>query len=427
MSDLRSYYENESHETLYNQLQNGDPASVEAAGADWSTVAGTLDDISAALTRDLASLNEKWSSDSGDEFSRRVTVIADFAAANADRAGQVKLALTSFAADLKTAQAKVDDPADTDDNTSTWGGALTGGAVAGVPGAVVGAVWGHNRDEEQREKAKARTVELISNLAGDYQLSWSQGGVNPPVAPADLPGSVHNDGPGTTSGPGARNVSGLAGTGTGSGIGTARADAPDSPSRVADTGTAGDGGDTTGVGPSTSLSGVTGGNGTGGNGTGLSTATPGLGTGGGGGGGGGIGDNLGGGGLALGGLAAGAGGLAAGALGLGNSAQSAARPGGLGSSAMKPGGGTTTGAGAGKGTGPAGGKDRLGVPRQGVGGLDGHHGLQNRTAAGAKSAAGGRGLAGEDDDADERTTWLTEDDMVWGQDGSAPPPVLGGR
>ncbi|MDP9797592.1 uncharacterized protein YukE [Catenuloplanes nepalensis] len=434
MSDLRSYYENESHETLYNQLQNGDPAAVEAASADWSTVSGTLDDISTALTRDLASLNEKWSSDSGDEFSRRVTVIAQFASDNAELAGQVKLALTSFAADLKTAQAKVDDPADTDDNTSTWGGALTGGAVAGVPGAVVGAVWGHNRDEEQREKAKARTVELISNLAGDYQMSWSGGSVQPPIAPADLPGSVDNDGPGSASGPGATNVSGLGGTGTSSSSGSGRAGAPDSPSLVSDTGTPGDRGDTTGGGPSTSVGDVTGG---GGNGTGLSAATPGIGTGtgtgtglgtGGGGGGGGGGDSLGGGGLALGGLAAGAGGLAAGALGLGNSGQSA-RPGGAGSSAMKPGG--NTGTGAGKGTGAAGGgKDRLGVPRQGVGGVDGHHGLQNRNAAGAKgaqSAAGGRGLTGEDEDADDRTTWLTEDDMVWGQDGSAPPPVLGGR
>jgi len=38
---------------------------------------------------------------------------------------------------------------------------------------------------------------------------------------------------------------------------------------------------------------------------------------------------------------------------------------------------------------------------------------------------GGRNAQGEEEDEDERTTWLTEDEMPW--TGQAPPPaVLGG-
>ena len=124
MSDLTSYSQGESHETLYAQLRAGDPASVTAASDHWSTVESTLDDIATALTRDLGSLNEKWSSASGDEFTQRVQTVVDFAAENSRVAGYVKNSLASFATELKAAQAKVDDPADTNDNDSTTGGAV---------------------------------------------------------------------------------------------------------------------------------------------------------------------------------------------------------------------------------------------------------------------------------------------------------------
>ncbi|MDM4784621.1 MULTISPECIES: hypothetical protein [unclassified Micromonospora] len=39
---------------------------------------------------------------------------------------------------------------------------------------------------------------------------------------------------------------------------------------------------------------------------------------------------------------------------------------------------------------------------------------------------GGRGGHG-DDESDGRLTWLTEDEMVWGDGDTAPPPVLGGN
>jgi hypothetical protein len=38
-----------------------------------------------------------------------------------------------------------------------------------------------------------------------------------------------------------------------------------------------------------------------------------------------------------------------------------------------------------------------------------------------------RTAAPAEGDDDERLTWLTEDDMAWGDHGAAPPPVLGRR
>jgi hypothetical protein len=38
---------------------------------------------------------------------------------------------------------------------------------------------------------------------------------------------------------------------------------------------------------------------------------------------------------------------------------------------------------------------------------------------------GGHGGSGEGEEERERSTWLTEDDDVWGGDGDAAPPVIG--
>jgi hypothetical protein len=40
---------------------------------------------------------------------------------------------------------------------------------------------------------------------------------------------------------------------------------------------------------------------------------------------------------------------------------------------------------------------------------------------------GGKGLTGTDEEDDERLTWLTEDEMVWGQNRPAAPPILGNQ
>jgi hypothetical protein len=37
----------------------------------------------------------------------------------------------------------------------------------------------------------------------------------------------------------------------------------------------------------------------------------------------------------------------------------------------------------------------------------------------------GHGAGGGDEEEHERTTWLTEDEDVWGANGDAAPPVIG--
>jgi len=39
---------------------------------------------------------------------------------------------------------------------------------------------------------------------------------------------------------------------------------------------------------------------------------------------------------------------------------------------------------------------------------------------------GGHGGGSGDDEERERSTWLTEDEDVWGGDTDVPPPVIGG-
>jgi hypothetical protein len=112
------------------------------------------------------------------------------------------------------------------------------------------------------------------------------------------------------------------------------------------------------------------------------------------------------------------------------------------------GGGGITGAGA--GLGGLGGGAGLGALAGGAGGLSGRGvpplgpavapgGLSGAAGAGARGAgargAGGRGagmLGGGHGgghgfgDEDDRSTWLQEDDDVWGAGNNAPPPVIGG-
>lgn len=102
-----------------------------------------------------------------------------------------------------------------------------------------------------------------------------------------------------------------------------------------------------------------------------------------------------------------------------------------------PGGGL--GGGAGGGLGAGGGGLGGGPPGAGVPGLIGPGGLGAQKSPGqgrsgsAKTgqsplmggAGAGAGGSGDGEEERERTTWLTEDDDVWGDDGDTAPPVIG--
>jgi hypothetical protein len=115
---------------------------------------------------------------------------------------------------------------------------------------------------------------------------------------------------------------------------------------------------------------------------------------------------LGGGGLGSGGVGSGLGG---GGLGTG--------PGGIGSG-TGAGGAGTLGSGAGRG-GPGSG---AGGPGSGGPGAGGRGSAGAGGVGGAPMHGGGQG----DEDERERSTWLTEDEDVWGGNTDVPPPVIGG-
>jgi hypothetical protein len=127
-----------------------------------------------------------------------------------------------------------------------------------------------------------------------------------------------------------------------------------------------------------------------------------------------LGSAVGGAGSGLGGLGDGLGAGALGATGLGAGGLAA----GLGSGRA----GTGLGTGAGAGSGVFGGPGAGGA---GTGGVVG----QSGSASGAGRGAGmvpmhGAGGGGEGEEERQRSSWLTEDDDVWGVDEGAPPPVI---
>lgn len=122
----------------------------------------------------------------------------------------------------------------------------------------------------------------------------------------------------------------------------------------------------------------------------------------------------------LGGATAGIGGVSgAGATGTGSAGGFGAGVTGTGSAGGFGGSAGTVGAGGLPGSSPAGGR---------AGGT----GTGSGTGSGAGNAASRRGMVpmhgthGQDEQERERSTWLTEDEDVWGTDNDAPPPVIGG-
>ncbi|GAA2676706.1 WXG100 family type VII secretion target [Actinoplanes palleronii] len=424
-------YEGVSHEKLYNDLKAGDPGQIDGLAAKWSAMTSTLADLARALDTDLGKLSGSWDSTGGAEFKQRLSLVSGHAQTLSEEYQRFGTGLTEQAAVLRSAQAKAEDPAETDDNDKAISGAFKGGLVGGAPGALIGSIYGRQQDKAEQDKAHNRMIELVAGLAASYQTAegstWA-----PPLKPVDpgLPRSINDDGYKATSVGTSAAVSSAGSTGLG-GLKSERTIAtPTHASTGPDIGTGG-GGDhattspTLGVGdepPGTGLAGAGGGGGTTGPGT-----SPGLITAGGGSsltGGSGNGWLAAGGGLALAaGLVGGAALLTNGSSGAG--VQGANPPGGRSMSAGGSGGGrggetarASSSGGHGAGNGPGAGRGTAGD----LGVRDGLHGKGGQAAGNAAGRGAGRG---DEDEADERTTWLTEDEMVWGGSNAA-PPVLGG-
>lgn len=392
--EILERYANASHPELYEQLMAGDPEQVEGLAAHWHTAHDTVSGLAGALRRDLDQLMPNWHGTAGHEFQRRVGAVVTFAETLAGELDDIRSGLTTMAAALREAQREAESPEQTDDHDRLLGGVGNGalsGSRFGVPGViaggVIGGITGYNQDEKEKEAARQRTIQLVVELAAEYRITEQSKLVPDLIGPPEgLPTGSPDTRVAPVAGPrvtAPTQVSELDASGTGPDL------ARTSPTQ-------------TGDGPGTASKSDLEKASTGSLGTGLLGA---------------------GGGAPLGAAGTGAAsGLAAGAGGAGGAAAAAAA-GGAGGAAVAGGGALGTkpsglsGAAAGRASGPAG-----GTPDRAATGA--RRGVTEVTRADRRAATPGSRRDGQDEPR-EYTTWLTEDEMVWGDDDLAPPSVLG--
>lgn len=409
-----------SHHDLYYQLRAGDPGQVENLASAWRSLAVSVDELAADLDRDLDGLRSSWTGSASDEFDHRVRLVSGFARELSEEFTRTQRSLSLMAGPLRGAQARAEHPDETDDHDKLLRG-IAIGAVAGPGGALVGGLFGHQLDKEEKQRAHQRMIRLVAELASEYDLAVAP--IEAPVTatPSELPGSSGGDqvdlaaGPRAGSPGGAPVPAGAGGSGTGvaapsSGIGTAP-------------GFAAAGAPVAGSGAAT----VPAGEGAGG-GTSLAGAA-----------------SLGAWSLGAAGLVGAAGNASrpgtvpaqgptaqtAGALGsVGGGYTGGRQPGHLPVPGSRPGTitgvGTATGgtAGSSKGANPASARGGAGHPAPAGPAGKGAAGQGGRTAGTAAGHAAGTGRRADEREGDGRPTWLTEDEIVW-QRGDAPEPLVG--
>ncbi|WFF02615.1 WXG100 family type VII secretion target [Micromonospora sp. WMMD964] len=417
MSEYTQRYQGNTHQELYDGVMAGQPEQIEGVAAQWAELKGILDGLGRELNSDLEKLGNTWTGSAGREFQRRLSLIVAHSDALSDGMAGIKQGLTMMADHLRTARKQAESPEETDDNDKAISGAVKGAATFGLPGAVVMGLAGHQQDKAEQEKAHQRMVSLVAELAGSYEISAYDRVVDPPQPHPDTPNGVRKD----PTSPQAVPTVATANAGPGStGFSAHTGDATISrPDRAGQSPGIGDGSvpgqQAPGAGaPPAVVGGPTG--------TGSDVDPPGTSLAGA--------DPLVGGALVAGGAAglAGLAGpstapLAAGSgPGLLFGAQGGAPAGGVLRTATLAGSSSTPTASARPtgGVAPADSRAASGIGRS----IDGQRGGRAATAGGNSGVLGARGRP-QDDDSDERLTWLTEDEMVWRDGRDAAPPVLG--
>ncbi|MEU8259225.1 WXG100 family type VII secretion target [Micromonospora sp. NPDC048999] len=419
VSEYTRRYEHVSHRELYQGVTAGDPTQVDGLAAQWSSLKDTLESLGRDLAGDLDALAKTWSGDAAREFHQRVNLVVDYSGNLAHDMAGLRQALDLMATALRTAQSKAESPEETDDNDKLVSGATKGFLIGGVTGAVIGGIVGHEQDKAEQEKAHQRMVQVVANLAEGYDLSAYGRVVIPEPPDHRLPGHIDPSGPTLDRGPSVATPSSgptsgtfvhpQGPTATPSGVqhtaptsDTVDGSVPGSPGTgnpgtIGSPGTVGSVGSVGVVDPAgTSLAGagpvtVGGPTPTGLAGTGGTTST----------------------------VLTGSGGLygAPGVVGTGSLAGAGTPAGGRAGSVA----GLDNRSAAGTGR-LAGGR---GAVVESEGRSTGSRGTNGRSAmAGRNGVLGGR-REHDEDESEERLTWLTEDEMVWGDGRPAPPPVLG--
>jgi uncharacterized protein YukE len=427
-----------NHRQLYDAVHAADARQVEELAGLYDVLQSEAHALAHELDTGLTALGEVWRGAAGTTYHETVGTITGFAAALGGDLLATRNNLRGLPAAVRQAQREMPDPADTENHDKLIRNAAVGALFGPVAGSVA-AVKGYQQDQQEKAAATARAVQVAQRLADAHQAHDFR--TVPSAAPAQLPGAR-----GAGGAPAAGTAAGAVGPSVRSGaVGATPHDrTPAATAAAAD----GHGPDAAGA-------------------VGLPV----------------------GGGLAAGGAIGGAvGGIggpgSAAAAVAGSDASGAAGATGAGGNGAGGGPGTAIGVGGAAGMGIAGFGNRRGggtalevaaaagrplfdgeTTRAGVAAsavldgtedtrADGTQGTPGQSAPGqgghggsgdaGHAASGGTGSPGDGQDrrapfaptgggigtghqGAEYDTWLTEDEIVWGGDPEAPPPVLGGR
>jgi hypothetical protein len=398
-----SPYQNMTHEQLYAAIKAGDPDQVDTRVAAWKTVADSTQQISTDLAKSLAALLKVWDSPAGREYQRRVALIGTFASSLSTDQRQTKSQLETLSANLKEAKSKLESPASVDDHDKTIKYAAAGASVPGlnVPGAIVGGAWGFIKDNQEKDASRERMVQVITTLAGHYTVVEASIS-DPTPADPELPKTGGTKTVTVKSGPKTTPVRTVDRTGTITDNKSKTTPDPIDVRQIDQTVQIGQNiptSDPSSTQPTTALLSNDG------------TIT----------------------------TAAAAGAAGAGALMLQQTPLTSPTAGGVSAAGLGtgvPAGGVLASAGYGATTrtsagttGTAGRVAEASASGSGTGSGSGqgtNATVRSGRAEGAGRAAGARTGSESDEDQDEYTSWLTEDEMVWGDDHNLPSSVIGG-
>ena len=160
-------YRSLSHEVLYARLQAGDPETIANAAAKWQSASTSIGQIRDGLSTDLAALVNGWSGSSSEEYQRRLGLVADYATTLSESQASVKDILGIWSTTLAEAQAKAEAP-ETVENEA--GEAYTDGVSSFFAvSPALGDQLGHQQADEVIEAAHERMVQLVVDLAVEYE------------------------------------------------------------------------------------------------------------------------------------------------------------------------------------------------------------------------------------------------------------------
>ncbi|GEM_PF-6423844 len=222
-----SDYASISHGSLYRMLHDGDPGKVKAAAAEWRTLSGWSSNLSEFLSTDLDSLKAIWTGPAFDEYVRRLESIASYGQRFSTSCDAMAQMLDDLAAPLADAISKSEPPPNPHHEQSFATDGSVAGTVAGPGGSLIlgliGKELGHHLDEGEKQRAHDRMVAVVNELVVEYDARGGafSAGIVPPPPPVELPQGVS----GFSSAQGWRSAIGTSATSSttaGAGVGTAR-------------------------------------------------------------------------------------------------------------------------------------------------------------------------------------------------------------